>query len=228
MPDAPEESALSKVRELCNELSARRSIDPEHREEIRGHLEDKLLGYLNGELKITEEDALLLVRAHFGDARGIARQLAGERYSPSPLSTRRRIVLRVAALTAMLTLFGVPICGLLTESGVTTLLQAAIGFAIIVGCLMVLESGVLLAALADLQSRWQRLVAALLLLPVLGILCLALVSGVNAFTVNPGMPFHAADAAVAAIEIGCLTGHLSLLVFMLLPARSPEPAVAGA
>jgi hypothetical protein len=78
MPELPSDSTLAKIRELCGELSARHGLDNETREELCGHLEDKLSGYLNGEVKITEEDALLLVRAHFGNTEKIAQRLRRE------------------------------------------------------------------------------------------------------------------------------------------------------
>src|SRR5271170_1985610 len=71
--------SLEKIRALCRDLAARQGLDDEARDELCGHMEDKLMGYLSGEVKITEEDALLLVRSHFGDAEKIARQVAGER-----------------------------------------------------------------------------------------------------------------------------------------------------
>jgi len=75
MPEETDASILSDLRALCTELAARQGLSDEAREEICGHLEDKLLGYLKGQIEITTEDALLLVRAHFGDARGVARQI---------------------------------------------------------------------------------------------------------------------------------------------------------
>ena len=41
-------------------------LDPAVREEMYGHLEDKLLAYLRGEERLSEADAMVLVREHFG------------------------------------------------------------------------------------------------------------------------------------------------------------------
>lgn len=71
------QNSLEKIRDLCHQLAARKGLSDPARDELCAHLEDKLHGYLNGEVKITEEDALVLVRAHFGDAEKIAGQIAG-------------------------------------------------------------------------------------------------------------------------------------------------------
>ena len=65
LPELPESSA-KKIRTLCDDLAARFRLDDATRNELGGHLEDKLAGYLSGEVRISEEDALTLVRAHFG------------------------------------------------------------------------------------------------------------------------------------------------------------------
>jgi hypothetical protein len=43
------------------------NLDEEIRAELYSHMEDKLLGYLSGGEKVTEEDAFILVREHFGN-----------------------------------------------------------------------------------------------------------------------------------------------------------------
>lgn len=78
MPEQPTESSRQKIRSLCRQLADRHRLDEPTRDELCGHLEDKLSAYLSGELRITEEDALHLVRAHFGDAAQIARRLRRE------------------------------------------------------------------------------------------------------------------------------------------------------
>jgi hypothetical protein len=82
MPELPETGA-AKIRSLCHELAARYRLDDDTRDELCGHLEDKLAGYLSGEVKTTEDDALALVRAHFGDAEQVARLLGRERVARS-------------------------------------------------------------------------------------------------------------------------------------------------
>ena len=56
-----------QVRTLCRKISVAHDLDPEIQDELYGHMEDKLLAYLNGEEPVTEDDAFILVREHFGD-----------------------------------------------------------------------------------------------------------------------------------------------------------------
>src|SRR5213078_4380923 len=74
----PSDDVLTKIRALCSELAKRHGIGDDARDELCAHLEDKLSGYLSGRVTVSEEDALCLVRAHFGDADRIARCLAGQ------------------------------------------------------------------------------------------------------------------------------------------------------
>lgn len=57
----------SEIDEFLRQISVAHSLDSEIREELRNHIEDKLCGYMRGEIKISEEEAWLLVREHFGD-----------------------------------------------------------------------------------------------------------------------------------------------------------------
>ncbi len=57
----------SRIRALCRQISVAHNLDEEIQTELHAHMEDKLLGYLSGEEKVTEEDAFILVREHFGD-----------------------------------------------------------------------------------------------------------------------------------------------------------------
>jgi hypothetical protein len=79
MPEIPTDATVQKIRSLCHELAARHGLDEPTRDELCGHLEDKLIGYLSGSVRISEDDALELVRAHFGNADRIARGLRRER-----------------------------------------------------------------------------------------------------------------------------------------------------
>ncbi len=71
----------AKIRALCNELAREHGLEDAAREELCDHMEEKLLDYFSGRVKISEEDALLLVRSHFGDAHQVARQLNEERHA---------------------------------------------------------------------------------------------------------------------------------------------------
>ena len=64
-----------RLRALCGKITEACELGDDIREELYGHLEDKLLAYLSGEEKLTEEDALVLVREHFGNADNLKRLL---------------------------------------------------------------------------------------------------------------------------------------------------------
>ena len=72
MDDQHLDSALEeKARALCAQITVAHDLDSEIQEELYGHVEDKILGYLSGEIPVTGDDALILVREHFGDAAAI-------------------------------------------------------------------------------------------------------------------------------------------------------------
>src|SRR4051794_26230096 len=78
MAEQSTDASLLKIRALCRELASKHRLDDATRDELSAHMEDKLLGYLSGEVKITEADALHLVSVHFGDAARVARDLSRE------------------------------------------------------------------------------------------------------------------------------------------------------
>jgi hypothetical protein len=71
-----------RIRDLCRKISVAHDLDDEIQRELYSHLEDKLLGYLRGEEKITEDDALILVKEHFGEfasLKGLLREVHAPR-----------------------------------------------------------------------------------------------------------------------------------------------------
>jgi hypothetical protein len=73
------------------------NLDEEIRAELYSHMEDKLLGYLSGGEKVTEEDAFILVREHFGNPdtiRGLFQEIHAVE---THLSLARRIGAMLAA-----------------------------------------------------------------------------------------------------------------------------------
>ena len=66
-----------KMRALCKKISVAHDLDAEIQEELYSHMEDKLLGYLEGEEALAEEDAFILVREHFGDPSALKGLLQG-------------------------------------------------------------------------------------------------------------------------------------------------------
>lgn len=219
MPEQPDVAAIQQIHHIARQLAERQGLDEEQVEEICGHLEDKLLAYLSGEVRITPDDAVLLARAHFGDAVGIARQLAYEVHPIRPELHRRRTLMRTAIFTAAATLIGLPGTLLLFGDPPASLHGLLIGGLILLGCLAVLESGVLLAALTDPQSRWQRVVAAGFVFPALAVLFVALAAGLNALSTYWHLPMRGGYAVIAAIELACLIGHVFLFLLLALPLR---------
>jgi hypothetical protein len=67
MPESIRPETQARIRALCQKISVSFDLDSEIQEELHGHLEDKLLAYLSAEEHITEEDAFILVREHFGN-----------------------------------------------------------------------------------------------------------------------------------------------------------------
>jgi len=82
---------------LCRQITVAHELDPEIQEELYGHMEDKLLAYLSGEERLSEADALVLVREHFGDA-GVLKELFQDAHASAVRMTLARRVL-VAGFT---------------------------------------------------------------------------------------------------------------------------------
>lgn len=219
MPEGLNESAMVQIHEIVRELARKKGLSPEEAEEIGGHLEDKLLGYLSGEVRITQDDALLLTRAHFGDAAGVAQQLADDGTAPRPEARRRRKIKSLATKTALCTLVILPITLVLfggPPEKLRSFLEAAL---IILAGLGILEAGVLLAVRTDLRSLWQRAVAAAFMVPSLIVLCLAGLSAVGAFATNLNSTARGCYGIIVATIFVCWIGHCFL--FLLLAAPLP-------
>jgi len=75
------------IKQLVQEIAGSHQLDDELRRELQGHIEDKLLGYMRGDETVTEADAFVLAREHFGDEQHL-RELLGAAM-PHPNLTRR-------------------------------------------------------------------------------------------------------------------------------------------
>ena len=60
------QEAQSRIGELCESIARRDLLDVDAQEELRGHIEDKVIAYLEGREALTELDAVVLAREHFG------------------------------------------------------------------------------------------------------------------------------------------------------------------
>lgn len=56
-----------QIEALCRQICVANELDTELQRELTGHLEDKLLAYMSGEEVLTQQDAFILVREHFGN-----------------------------------------------------------------------------------------------------------------------------------------------------------------
>ncbi len=104
MAETPNPEMRERLRALCGQITVAEDIDPEIQEELLTHMEDKLNAYLHGSEPVTEEDAYLLVREHFGDPR-VVKALLHETYDYElRLSLGRRLA---AVASVSLALYGI-------------------------------------------------------------------------------------------------------------------------
>ena len=66
-----------QMQAICSQALSHRDDAGRIRDELYGHLEDKLFAYLRGEERLTEADAMILVREHFGRPE-VLRAMLGE------------------------------------------------------------------------------------------------------------------------------------------------------
>jgi hypothetical protein len=91
------EKSAGEIEALARQISVAHRLDAEIQAELRGHVEDKVRGYVNGEVRVSEADALLLAKAHFGEAeviRGMFRRVHGAAHA---VSLGRRLAAAVVA-----------------------------------------------------------------------------------------------------------------------------------
>jgi len=118
-------AAREKARELARKITVAHDLDPEIQEELYGHIEDKLLAYTSGEERISDEDAFILVREHFGDAKMLRSMFAEVHEAAATLALGRLIgaaCVITLAVTWLCTLLALPFQGLalyLLEHGAT-------------------------------------------------------------------------------------------------------------
>lgn len=81
-----------RIDDFCEQLRVAEGLNKEIHEELRTHIEDKVLAYLTGEEAVTEEDALVLAEAHFGNPRVVRRMLAHVHADTLTVGLYRRLV----------------------------------------------------------------------------------------------------------------------------------------
>ncbi|GMV90806.1 MAG: hypothetical protein AMXMBFR82_05840 [Candidatus Hydrogenedentota bacterium] len=90
MDKTPSSEIQERLRALCRQITVAEEIDPEIQEELMSHVEDRFNGYLHGKDPITEEDAFLLVREHFGNPAVVKELLQHAHVQEATVSLGRR------------------------------------------------------------------------------------------------------------------------------------------
>jgi len=90
MADKLSSETTQRIEQLVQEIAGSHKLNDELCRELQGHIEDKLLGYMRGEETVTEADAFVLAREHFGDKYNLRELLGVER--PRVRSSRLRLV----------------------------------------------------------------------------------------------------------------------------------------
>lgn len=57
----------NNLRSLCRRISAEYNLGWDVQNELYSRMKEQLLGYVSGTEKVTEEEAFLLMRKHFGE-----------------------------------------------------------------------------------------------------------------------------------------------------------------
>ena len=89
-----------KIQRFCRTISVTYNLDEDIQEELYGHIEDKMLGYLCGDEPLTEDDAFVLVRERFGDSASVRELLKSVHgVKPEYISVTRAVLNTMLAFT---------------------------------------------------------------------------------------------------------------------------------
>lgn len=91
---------LERLEQIIRSIHVAPEIDEAVHRELMAHMQDKLLGYLDGCEKLSEEDALLLVERHFGNPRQVEGLLRRVHGGGGSFGRRLAIVVLLAFLLA--------------------------------------------------------------------------------------------------------------------------------
>ena len=88
-----------QIRALCEFIAQTEQLGEDVQEELRGHIEDKVIAYMTGAEPVSEDDALMLAKKHFGQPRVLKSLLQSAHPERFGLGMGRRIA--VAALASI-------------------------------------------------------------------------------------------------------------------------------
>ncbi len=158
MAETPTPEMRERLRTLCKQITVAEDIDPEIQEELLTHMEDKFAAFRYGSEPITDEDALILVREHFGDPGIMKALLQHTHVEKADLSLGRRL-----AAIAVVTLSFYAVIRFLNAFSTTTLVWFAQRYAtgsILWGSVWTAQNMFLACSLAPLTwyivRRWRR------------------------------------------------------------------------
>ncbi|MBN2311677.1 MAG: hypothetical protein JXR94_22050 [Candidatus Hydrogenedentes bacterium] len=105
MDDRVSSETRKQIQALCRKISVAHHLDAEIQEELSGHMEDKLAAYLDGEEALSEQDAFILVREHFGDPAALKGLLQDVHVHEAHVSLARRLAVAFAVTTGVHAVF---------------------------------------------------------------------------------------------------------------------------
>src|SRR5215469_8676805 len=100
MPNDLSPETQKQIETLTRQISLSQNLDPEIQLELRAHLEDKLHAYLAGQIPLSEADALLLAKSHFGNPAHIQSLFNTVHPTARPLSLFRKCATAILATLA--------------------------------------------------------------------------------------------------------------------------------
>ncbi|MCX5769326.1 MAG: hypothetical protein NTZ09_03510 [Candidatus Hydrogenedentes bacterium] len=157
MSDAMKPETRQQMRDLCNKISVAHDLDESIQEELLGHMEDKFLAYLSGDEPLSDQDAFILVREHFGNPATVKSLMQEAHPGAVRASLARRIAAVAVAATALQVVFywvTLPLDMLFWQN------TALGGNGWLVNAYSVLGTALRLVVLGLILLRWQRMISA--------------------------------------------------------------------
>ncbi|CAN5328556.1 hypothetical protein BH09PLA1_BH09PLA1_13390 [soil metagenome] len=150
------ENLTAKIRELCARICAAETQgDDAVQRELRAHLEDKAISYQTGEQRLSDEDILLLIERHLGDARELQIMLRRNPATPDSIGAFLRRFAAIVLATTVASIFQQVWTIIANYAALLFQHDDAVRF-IAAQTNYMLSFGVLTAALIAILINWQR------------------------------------------------------------------------